>query len=628
MPSLLPAQPTISHDADQALTMLIDLHLRSNGVTLDPSQIAQIKQEGPVLTFLHSVVDLGRRKLARDTQTEPLQPHSESAKAIEPAVPATGVAAAPAPESTPQVVLWVPPDLTLSPPSAPASSAPIAAPDKPVANAPPPASPPQAAAPLPQKPAERAAAPVAALPSPVLTTHPAKTAPAPVAGPAYTMPPARPPAPAEAPQPSQQAAAQRPAPPPPPPAPKPLPKLRLPNATAETPFSHTIDLAKVNLGDYKLVDITGTENSGLVFNAAGPTLHGTPTPEPGKPHEYTFIAKLQHQTNASGEVRTTEVALFVNPHPRTLWKEVEPDATLPFQKPHRRSMDVRSNSLRAVAASVRGRSHAQSGSFREDDFHIRHDISGEWTVIAVSDGAGSAKMSRRGSQLATEVSVDQLAGALPAIEAELAAALPPDKAADLSQSPQNMETARHLLLDPVGRAAFQASKAIQAEAANLKVEEKALSATLLLAAMRKWGDGYLVASYWIGDGAAAAFDQETGTLHLLGDADSGEYSGQTRFLLSSEFGAQVWDSIKKRFRCRWVPQGSCLVLMSDGVSDPKFGTDNALKDPDRWTSWWRGELAGAVDLSRDNAALPKELETYLGFWSQGEHDDRTLALVY
>lgn len=421
----------------------------------------------------------------------------------------------------------------------------------------------------------------------------------------------------------QQPVAQMPKP-----MPKPLPKLRLPNATAETIFSYTFDLAKANLGHYKLIDIAGLEGSGLSFNAAGPTLHGTPSPEPGKPHEYSFTAKLQNLEGAGTDLRTTEIGLFVNPHPRTLWKEVEPDATLPFQKPHRRSMDVRNETLRAVAASVRGRSHAQSGSFREDDFHIKHDPSGEWTVIAVSDGAGSAKMSRRGSQLATEVSVEQLAGALQAINAELAVVLPEDSAFELSQSPQSLESIRRLLLDPVGRAAFQASKAIQAEAVTLQVDEKALSATLLLAAMRKWGDGFLVASYWIGDGAAAMFDQETGTLHLLGDADAGEYSGQTRFLLSSEFGPQPWESIKKRFRCRWVPHGSYLVLMSDGVSDPKFGTDNALRDPDRWSSWWRGDLASAVNLSRENAELPQDLETYLGFWSQGEHDDRTLALVY
>lgn len=614
MSSIISAQPAISEDVDVALTMLINLHLRSNGLSLDSAQIAQIKQEGPVLQFLHSVVDLGRRKLARDVQPQSMLPQparDEASHAVEPAAEVT-VASAAAP--APQIVRWVPPEL--SPIEAPA--APLRSPLPPAAAAP--------VAPAPPVDAHRSViaplTPSAQIDQAIHQQKAVEPAKAPVpAGPtpAFTMPPPK----SAAPPPMQQPVAQMPKP-----MPKPLPKLRLPNATAETIFSYTFDLAKANLGDYKLIDIAGLEGSGLSFNAAGPTLHGTPSPEPGKPHEYSFTAKLQNLEGAGTDLRTTEICLFVNPHPRTLWKEVEPDATLPFQKPHRRSMDVRNETLRAVAASVRGRSHAQSGSFREDDFHIKHDPSGEWTVIAVSDGAGSAKLSRRGSQLATEVSVEQLAGALQAINAELAVVLPEDRALELSQSPQSLESIRRLLLDPVGRAAFQASKAIQAEAVTLQVEEKTLSATLLLAAMRKWGDGFLVASYWIGDGAAAMFDQETGTLHLLGDADAGEYSGQTRFLLSSEFGPQAWESINKRFRCRWVPHGSCLVLMSDGVSDPKFGTDNALRDPDRWSLWWRGDLACAVNLSRENAELPQDLETYLGFWSQGEHDDRTLALVY
>lgn len=578
MSSIISAQPAISEDVDQALTTLINLHLRSNGLSLDSAKIAQIKQEEAVLQFLHSVVDLGRRKLAHNGQPESMLPQPAQGKPSHPVDPAAKDTAASAAAPAHKIVFWVPPKLSPTE----AQAAPVNSTLPPAAAAP--ATPPAqiVPAPLQQKTVE-----------PTKATVPIGPAPA------FTMPP-----------------------------PKPLPKLRLPNATAEIIFSYTFDLARASLGDYKLIDIAGLEGSGLSFNAADQMLHGTPSPEPGKSHEYTFTAKLQNLAGASTDLRTMEIGLFVNPHPRTLWKEVEPDATLPFQKPHRRSMDVRNETLRAVAASVRGRSHAQSGSFREDDFHIKHDASGEWTVIAVSDGAGSAKMSRRGSQLATEISVEQLAGALQAINAELAAALPEDKASELSQSTQGLESIRHMLFDPVGRAAFQASKAIQAEAVTLQVEEKALSATLLLAAMRKWGNGFLVASYWIGDGAAAIFDQKTGTLHLLGDADAGEYSGQTRFLLSSEFGAQAWESIKKRFRCRWVPQGSCLVLMSDGVSDPKFGTDNALRDPDRWVSWWRGDLASAVNLSRDNAALPKDLETYLEFWSQGEHDDRTLALVY
>jgi hypothetical protein len=67
--------------------------------------------------------------------------------------------------------------------------------------------------------------------------------------------------------------------------------------------------------------------------------------------------------------------------------------------------------------------------------------------------------------------------------------------------------------------------------------------------------------------------------------------------------------------------------MTDGVSDPKFGTDNALRDPARWLSFWNNDLAAQLPLSEPAEDLGSKLEEYLQFWSQGEHDDRTLALV-
>ena len=67
--------------------------------------------------------------------------------------------------------------------------------------------------------------------------------------------------------------------------------------------------------------------------------------------------------------------------------------------------------------------------------------------------------------------------------------------------------------------------------------------------------------------------------------------------------------------------------MTDGVSDPKFGTDNALRDPARWLSFWNEDLTAQLALAQPGPEPSARLEEYLQFWSQGEHDDRTLALV-
>ena len=110
-------------------------------------------------------------------------------------------------------------------------------------------------------------------------------------------------------------------------------------------------------------------------------------------------------------------------------------------------------------------------------------------------------------------------------------------------------------------------------------------------------------------------------IEILGDGDSGEFSGQTRFLMAAELN-KGWPEIARRTRVRVVPRFTALALMTDGVSDPKFATDKKLRDPAAWRAFWQDDLGPA--LTGDPEALLKWLE----FWSPGEHDDRTLVLLY
>lgn len=55
-----------------------------------------------------------------------------------------------------------------------------------------------------------------------------------------------------------------------------------------------------------------------------------------------------------------------------------------------------------VAASKRGRSHAQDGKYRDDHFRIRADAATGWHILVVADGAGSAELSREGSRIACD----------------------------------------------------------------------------------------------------------------------------------------------------------------------------------------------------------------------------------
>jgi hypothetical protein len=67
--------------------------------------------------------------------------------------------------------------------------------------------------------------------------------------------------------------------------------------------------------------------------------------------------------------------------------------------------------------------------------------------------------------------------------------------------------------------------------------------------------------------------------------------------------------------------------MTDGISDPKFPTDSVFADPSKWTEFWEGDLTNAVDFSRTNADMERQFLEWLDFWSPGNHDDRTLAVL-
>ena len=179
-----------------------------------------------------------------------------------------------------------------------------------------------------------------------------------------------------------------------------------------------------------------------------------------------------------------------------------------------------------IAASKRGRSHAHEGKFRDDDFRIAHSAESDWTVIAVADGAGGSAKSRRGSKIAVDRAVDILFERLAAEDGV--------RLESLVASWHRGEAAKELVISSglypiLGIAAFEACKAIEAEASAAGVAAKEYSTTLLVTAYKKLEIGHLFATYWVGDGGVGIY-QNDGTPKLLGKVDSGEFAGQTRFL--------------------------------------------------------------------------------------------------
>ncbi|MBP3731584.1 MAG: protein phosphatase 2C domain-containing protein [Mailhella sp.] len=150
-------------------------------------------------------------------------------------------------------------------------------------------------------------------------------------------------------------------------------------------------------------------------------IEGTPTSH----GEKDIVLQCTYEGWVDGMPRAKRVFhLSVNPDPWELWKDMPTDPNLPYAKPDADSLCLRmENGLRMIAASRRGRSHAQDGRPRDDDFRLYYDSPSGWCVMAVADGAGSAAFSREGSRLACDEAVEFCKISLADRAAELDAAL-------------------------------------------------------------------------------------------------------------------------------------------------------------------------------------------------------------
>lgn len=445
--------------------------------------------------------------------------------------------------------------------------------------------------------------------------------------PPKTQPPQMSPPPPVAPLPPV-APAQRVAPSSPPPARRapaqpaaPAPRagrpviVQLPNASAGKPYSAALAEALRLSAPICDARLRGHERTGLVFDVETALLCGVPE-EAG---EYYFELSFRFaDDHTPGPELRRRIQLTVNPDPKSLWKNLPSDREDPYWKPDAAKALLRP-ARTMVAASQRGRSHAHEGKFRDDDFVIDYLDDSGWYLLVVADGAGTAAASRRGSQRAcaeVRAFVREQVGEFfnPGFMVALGAW---NSGAGDEESRRTVSDAAYHL---IAGAAHAALMGIKQESAQSGLAEKDFATTLLFVLARPIGNRWFVAAYWVGDGGIGIYRRGQ-EVRVLGEPDGGEFAGQTRFLTTAE----VWapEEIQRRIRLDVVPDFTAIVLMTDGVSDPKFDTETSLKLPERWDAVW-GELEPRLQGDAPDAALLD----WLDFWSTGNHDDRTIAVLH
>jgi serine/threonine protein phosphatase PrpC len=245
--------------------------------------------------------------------------------------------------------------------------------------------------------------------------------------------------------------------------------------------------------------------------------------------------------------------------------------------------------------------------------------------MAVADGAGSAPFSRRGSEIACQTAMEICKKQITDIGSSLEEQI---KLYWNEKRIERKDVYEFLHNNIVGKAAFEANKKIGEEATSKQRVPKEYATTLLLSICKKFDFGWFVGAFWVGDGGIGIYRQEPQELKILGEPDGGEFAGQTRFLTMPEIFS---DRVRTRFEI--VEDFTALILMTDGVTDPKFETDANLNKIENWNELWadlngKNEDNAKVDFSDDNEQSAEQLLKWLDFWSKGNHDDRTIAILF
>jgi len=242
-----------------------------------------------------------------------------------------------------------------------------------------------------------------------------------------------------------------------------------------------------------------------------------------------------------------------------------------------------SSGYRVFGGRVRGRKHKHEGTNCDDWFEI--DAINGWTIMAVSDGAGSCKFSRVGAKVACQGAIESLRKSL------MNLLLPSLTQNDLQRTEgrifksEELETVQESLHRAMRDAREAMDKAVLERLEDLAYEKilghpinvKDLSATLLIAVYTsiKLGERVLdlVMTCQVGDGMITAISQGI-NLQLLAQPDSGVYSGETEFLTSPR---KLKDSSLRLNTHIFIGALRTLMLMTDGVSDDYFPDDPGMK---------------------------------------------------
>jgi serine/threonine protein phosphatase PrpC len=402
-------------------------------------------------------------------------------------------------------------------------------------------------------------------------------------------------------------------------------QVPLPNGISGKPYNAFFDFEQFGLADITSYGLIVPNDTGLAYDAEAKTLSGTPLQSGDVNLIFTY--------NFEGEPEGTDpnvkkITIIINPDPKSLWKDIPSDTADRFWKPDTVAEMAVLGGRKLVVASKRGRSHANKGSFRDDDYAYAETASG-WNVIAISDGAGSASYSRKGAEVACQAVVNYFSNEFPTESITLLdEVLSGYSEKDTSSIKNKIED---IAYPQLLAAAKKAVTEIDLLAYTIEIPLNEFHATLAFTLFKSYPSGYAFFSFSVGDCPMALAAKNFEWVKPLNKLDAGDFGGGTRFITMPEIFKP--EQLDARFNFEFVTDFPYLVLMTDGIYDPKFEVEANLAKPEKWKAFFAG-LEGnnaeniTVGLTENDVNRHERLDSWMDFWSPGNHDDRTLALLF
>ena len=442
-------------------------------------------------------------------------------------------------------------------------------------------------------------------------------------------------------------------------------QVQIPNGTVGKSYDYKFDFIQLNWSNIIFSEFEGLDEMGLLYDKDEERIFGTPKANGDFKIKLKFRVKGETENSTLNE---KTINLIINADPKSLWQNKESDKTDRFWKEDNVSVFDKLGAKNIVVSSKRGRSHANVGSFRDDDFAFHHFEKTGWSVVAVSDGAGGYKNTRKGSEIACNevinffevnfnneivASFDQLilnhynnsisnpSIVKPTIEDNKAietitdAEITTNDSLDGIKETEVKESSQvqisKFIYNYLGNCAKHVYNKLDEFAINNEFSIKELHSTLIFTLFKKYDFGYVILSFGVGDCPIAVINKDFTEIKLMNWLDVGEFGGGTRFITMPEIFSS--DKFGSRFALKIIEDFSYLILMTDGIYDAKFVVEANLEKLEKWKEFiedLKGNNEDNVNVvfEESNNEIANQLSTWMDFWSPGNHDDRTLAIIF